>query len=425
MGILKKILYFKLKLLAKAVIRKYQPQIIGITGSVGKTSAKEAIFTVVSEFKKTRRNVKNYNNEIGLPLTILAPSFSPGKNIFLWLKVFFKAFSLILFENKKYPKSLVLEMGADKPGDIRYLTEIAPPDIAVITAIGHSHQEFFGSFQNIVKEKLSLLKFVSGRDSWAILNQDDPEIAAAIANLKIPALTFGRNPKSDVLVSNIQIVKKGEIYGTTFKLHYQGTETPIFLPGVLGWQHAQAAAAAAAVGLALKMNMVSIGQALLKYKPALGRMAFLPGVKNSWIIDDTYNASPESAKAALEILMQVPIKGRHIAVFGDMLELGDYSEVGHQEVGRYLVDIGVDYLYIVGERSRDIARGALDAGMSEDKIYHFPFTREAGVFLQERLEPNDVVLIKGSRGSKMEQVVYEIMGRPWDANEKLVGPVDK
>lgn len=425
MGILKKILYFKLKLLAKAVIRKYQPQIIGITGSVGKTSAKEAIFTVVSEFKKSRRNVKNYNNEVGLPLTILAPSFSPGKNIFLWLKVFFKAFSLILFENKKYPRILVLEMGADKPGDIRYLTEIAPPDIAVITAIGHSHQEFFGSFQNIVKEKLSLLKFVSGRDSWAILNYDDPEIARAVENIKIPVLTFGRNPKSDVVVSNIQIVKKGSSYGTAFKLHYQGTETPIFLPGVLGWQHAQAAAAAAGVGLAMKMNMVSIGQALLKYKPALGRMALLPGVKNAWIIDDTYNASPESAKAALEILLQVPVKGRKIAVFGDMLELGDYSEVGHQEVGRYLVDIGVDYLYIVGERSRDIARGALDAGMSEDKIYHFPFTREAGVFLQERIEPGDVILIKGSRGSKMEQVVYEIMARPWDANEKLVGPVDK
>ena len=149
------------------------------------------------------------------------------------------------------------------------------------------------------------------------------------------------------------------------------------------------------------------------------------GVKNSFIIDDTYNSSPQYSKAALEILAEMPSDGRKIAIFGDMLELGKVSEAAHRAVGKKLVELGIEYLFVVGERSRDIARGAKEAGMSDDKIYHFPYTMEAGVFLQERLKQGDVVLIKGSRGSKMEQVVYEIMAKPWLAEDLLVGLVSK
>jgi len=177
--------------------------------------------------------------------------------------------------------------------------------------------------------------------------------------------------------------------------------------------------------LCLGMNLVEIGAGLLNYIPARGRTNLILGVKNTWIIDDTYNASPQSAKVALEILAEMPATGHRFAVFGDMLELGSLSEEGHQQVGRELVRLGIDYLFVVGERSRDIARGAKSAGMDEDRIYHFPFTMEAGTFLQERLKSGDVVLIKGSRGSKMEQVVYEIMAKPWLSRDLLVGPVVK
>ncbi len=173
------------------------------------------------------------------------------------------------------------------------------------------------------------------------------------------------------------------------------------------------------------MNLVEIGARLLTYSPARGRTNLISGVKNTWVIDDTYNASPQSAKVALEILAEMPATGYRFAVFGDMLELGSLSEEGHQQVGRELVRLGIDYLFVIGERSRDIARGAKAAGMSEDKIYHFPYTMEGGTFLQERLREGDVVLVKGSRGAKMEQIVYEIMAKPWLSRDLLVGPVVK
>ncbi|PWB38738.1 MAG: UDP-N-acetylmuramoyl-tripeptide--D-alanyl-D-alanine ligase [Parcubacteria group bacterium] len=421
---MKKLLYFKLKILARLVLARYKPKIIGITGSVGKTSAREAIFCVLREDFKVRRNVKNFNNEIGVPLTILLAKANPGKNIFRWLFLFLSACGLLIFKSRRYPRVLVLEMAADRPGDIDYLSSIAQPDIAVITAIGPSHIEYFGSIKNIIREKSSILKKL-GTGGWAIINFDDENLKEVIKNCKCRTKTFGQGEGSDVQVTNIKISQHQDQYGTSFKLRSQGSETPMFLPGVLGWQHAQAAAAAAAVGLAMGMNIVRIGERLGHYVPARGRTNLIPGIKKTWIIDDTYNASPQSAKAALQILHDMPANGSRIAIFGDMLELGAHSEQGHQEVGRLAAQLGIDYLYVFGERSRDIARGAREAGMDEDKIYHFPFVVRSGQFVQERVKPGDVILVKGSRGSKMEQMVFEIMAKPWEASEVLVGKVQR
>jgi UDP-N-acetylmuramoyl-tripeptide--D-alanyl-D-alanine ligase len=421
---MKKILHFILKVLAKAVLKKYQPKIVGITGSVGKTSAKEAIYCVLKGEFNTRRSVKNYNNEIGTPLTILGWTSSPGKNLFRWFILFVRAVKLIINKDKRYPEVLILEMGADRPGDIKYLISIAKPNIAVMTAIGPSHIEFFGSLKKIVKEKSSILENLHDND-WAVINHDDPELSGAIEGVKSNLMTFGQSDDSDVRLSDIKITKRDEKYGTSFKLKYKGSEVPMFLPAVLGWQHAQAAATACAVGLAMDINMIEIGKSLNEYTPARGRTNLILGVKYSQIIDDTYNASPQSSKVALNILSEFPSEGRKIAVFGDMLELGKMTEEGHREVGLEVVRRGVDYLFVIGEKSRDIARAAKEAGMPEDKVFHFPFTMEAGVFLQERIKPGDVILVKGSRGSKMEQMVYEVMAKPWESRELLVGVVIK
>jgi len=421
---MKKILSIILKVLAKITLKKYRPKVVAITGSVGKTSAKEAVYSVLSGHFNVARNVKNYNNEVGLPLTVLGIRRSGGKNILRWIYIILYSIKNILFKDKEYPDILVLEMGADKPGDIKYLTSIAKPDIAIITAIGHSHMEFFASVANIVKEKSSILAKLK-KDDWAIINGDDENLFDIVKNCKTKIKTFGQAEANDIRISEIKISQRGDKYGTSFKLIYGGSSVPMFLPEVLGWQHAQAAATGAAVALALGMNLVEVGESIKNYRPAKGRANLIPGVKGSFVIDDTYNSSPQSSKAALEILAEIPSKGRKIAVFGDMLELGAVSEKAHQAVGKKLVDLGIDYLFVVGERSRDIARGAKAAGMSEDKIYHFPFTMEAGVFLQERLKGHDVVLIKGSRGAKMEQVVYEIMAKPWLADDLLVGSVKK
>jgi len=421
---MRKILNIILKILAKAVINKYQPKIVAITGSVGKTSAKEASYAVLKNKFNTRAPSKNFNNEIGTPLTILGYQNSPGKNILAWLWIFLVAIKLLIIKDKNYPEVLVLEMGADKAGDIDYLTSIARPQIAIITAIGSSHIQFFKTIENIVKEKSSILNKLH-QDEVAILNNDDVNLAKVIAKCQSKVLTYGKKDDSDIKISDIKIINKDNVYGTNFKLSYQGAEVPMFLPYVLGWHHAYAAASSVAVALSMGMNLVDIGQNLLKYKPARGRTNLIRGIKDTWIIDDSYNASPQSSKAALDLLSEMPIEGRKMAVFGDMLELGALSEEAHQEVGRELVRLGIDYLFVVGERSRDIARGARSAGMDEDNIYHFAFTTEAGLFLQERLKTNDVILVKGSRGAKMEQIVYEIMAKPWLAKDLLVGQVKK
>lgn len=419
-----KILHFKLKILAKLVLAKYRPKIIAITGSVGKTSTKEAIFCVLKHDFRVARNVKNYNNEIGVPLTILRIKNSPGKNIFKWLWVLWSTLLLLIIKDNKYPQILVLEMAADKKGDIHYLTSIAKPDIAVITAIGSSHLEKFGTIKNIIKEKSSILKRMSLKD-WAIINGDDPNLKEVIKNTTVPVKTFGQNSTNDVQVTGISVSEKEGQLGTSFKLKLENSETPMFLNGALGWQHAQTAAAAAAVAQILGLNMVRISQRLVDYRPARGRMNLLPGVNNTWVIDDTYNASPQSSLAALEVLAQVPVTGRRIAVFGDMLELGSESESGHYTVGKKVAELQIDYLFVFGERSKMIEQGAKEGGMNVDHIYHFPFVVNSGNFVRELIKPGDIVLVKGSRGSKMEQMVYEIMARPWEADEVLVGKIKR
>ncbi len=422
--IYRKLISWLLKPLIKAILHKYQPQIIGITGSVGKTSTKEAIYAVLKNKYRIGRSAKNFNNELGLPLTILGLEKSGGKNIFSWLGIFLRAWSLLLVKNNKYPQVLVLEMGADRPGDIKYLTSIAKPNIALITTIGQSHIEYFGSIENIAKEKISIADGLGSND-WIIINGDDLFLQRINKNKKVPSKTFGLGQNCDLRISNVHLVFREATYGTNFKLHYQGAEMPIYLPNILGSQHAMAAAAACAVAVVMGLNLVEVAKSIQDYQPALGRTNLLPGVKNSWLIDDSYNSSPQSSQVALNILSEFPSEGRKIAVFGDMLELGAKSESEHSLIGKLVFALKIDYLFVVGERSRDIARGAIEAGMSEDKIFHFPKTFEAGTFLQERLKSSDVVLIKGSRGMKMEQIVYELMARPWDANEYLVASVKK
>ncbi len=421
---MKKILNWKLKILAKLVLRKYKPMIIAITGSVGKTSAKEAIYTILKDTHKVGRSMKNYNNELGLPLSILGYDSSFGKNIFKWFAIFFLSIKKIILRDAKYPEVLILEMGADKPGDIDYLTSIAKPHIAIITTIGHSHLMNFGDIKKIAKEKRSILRRL-GKDDWAVLNQDDEHLQESINGAKTKLISFGKSEKSNLRVSNVATREKDGVYGTSFKVNYKENELPVFLPNSLGWQHAQAATTGIAVALIMGMNLAEIGKALYDYRPVKGRSNLIEGVKKTWILDDSYNASPESSKTALDMLKSIDTGGRRIAVFGDMLELGSYTETGHIEVGKKLAKLGIDYLFVVGERALDIAHGAKKLGMSEDQIYHFSHTSEAGTFLQERMKENDVILIKGSRGSKMEQVVYEVMAKPWEADDLLVASVTK
>lgn len=422
---MRKLVRLKLKILAKMILAKYKPKIIGITGSVGKTSTKEAVYTVLKTKYNVRRNTKNYNNEIGLPLTIIG-SDSPGKSIFGWIGVFGKALGLILFKDKNYPKILVLEMGVDRPGDMKYLLGITKGDIGIVTLISHSHEEFFNDVKEIQKEKGLLVENLKP-GGWAILNFDNELTRELAGKSKVKVLSYGfkegSNVRAQELVFSFEKTKEVDnLLGLSFKLTYNGSFIPVLLPQVIGYNSIYAALAAAAVGITMEMNLVEISKAMREFDSPNGRMNLIDGIKHTLIIDDTYNSSPTSVMSALDIVTKIPItkEARRFAVLGDMLELGRYSEEGHKEVGRYVAKSGINKLIAVGERARDIARAAEEAGMDRDNIFEYTDIAEAGRFIEQRIEHGDLVLVKGSQGMRMEKIVKEIMAEPLRAKELLV-----
>lgn len=414
-----------LKILAKAILAKYQPEVIGVTGSVGKTGAKEAIFTVLNANFKVRQSIKNYNNEVGLPLTVIGAE-SPLKSLPGWLRVFLKAAKLLFKNDKNYPEILILEMAADQPGDLNYLTDLAACKIGLITSIGDSHLENFKNLENIKQEKATLIRKLD-KAGWAILNIDNDNVRAVSGETKAKIISYGINKEADIKAQEIRLkfplaYEAGKEFGISFKLINGGSATPVFLPNIISRSGVYAGLAAAAVGIIKGLNLIEISQALKKYNSPNGRMKFLPGIKKTYIVDDTYNASPASSALALETLGSIPKPGSEnkYAILGDMLELGSFSEAGHQAVGRAVVKNRIDKLIVVGERSRDIARGAKAAGMKDDDIFHFATTGEAGKFIQARIKTGDLVLIKGSQGARMEKIVKAIMAEPLRAGELLV-----
>ncbi len=420
---MRRVLQMKLKILAKLILKKYQPLVIGITGSIGKTSAKEAIYAVLKDKQSVVMSQRNYNNEIGVPLTIIGAE-SAGKDILGWIKIFFSACKLIIWKDEKYPRILILEMGIDRPGDMAYLTAIAPPHIGIVTAISYSHLEYFGSVVNIKKEKQVLIENLDNK-GLAILNYDSEPAREMAAASKAKVLTYGLNPEADLQAQDIVFnFTKGnyELSGLNFKLSYQGSIVPVFMDKVMSETVLYAALAAVAVGLYFKMNLVEIASALKDFSLPPGRMNVLPGIKHTFIIDDTYNSSPEAALSALDILGRIKVEpgANKYAVLGDMLEIGHYTVEGHRSVGTKVAKSGLDCLIAVGEKSRDTVRAAQDAGLDQDKIFHFDNSSAAGAFLQERLQAGDIVLVKGSQGMRMERIVKEIMAEPDRAPELLV-----
>jgi UDP-N-acetylmuramoyl-tripeptide--D-alanyl-D-alanine ligase len=435
---MKPLIQYILKVQGKRIFRKYKPDVIGITGSVGKTSAKEAVFIVLKNKFSVRRSIKNYNNEIGLPLTLIGEE-AKGKDFFGWFKVFSRALALTSQTDKDYPKVMILEMGADKPGDIAYLLKIVKCKIGMITRIGESHLEAFKTVDRIKKEKALIVRELE-KTNWAVLNFDDERIKDIAKDVKANYISYGIHEKADLQASEINLMKidarkndkdaegreKPELgaksYGLSFKMLYKGSAVPVILEGVAGQSAIYACLAGAAAGIIYGMNLIEITDALKNYKNPKGRMNFIPGVKRTLILDDTYNSSPQSSLEALEVLSKLmPGKNaRRYAVFGDMLELGEYTEAGHREVGEKIAELEIDELIVVGERSRDIARGAKQAGMSDDFIFHFSGNETAAVFLKERIKEGDIILVKGSQAVRMEKVVKELMADPLRAGELLV-----
>lgn len=420
---MKKLLQLILKMLAKKIVSKYQPRVIGITGSIGKTSAKEAIFWVLKNRLAVRTSYKNYNNEIGLPLTIIGRE-SPGRSLVGWAGLLWRAFSLCLFKDPNYPRVLVLEMGVDHPGDMDYLTDIARPDIGLVTSVSYSHLEYFGSITNIKKEKQTLIEKLDSQ-GVAVLNFDN-EYSRDMAKVsKAKVLTYGLKAGANLQAQDVSynFSKEGyDLSGVSFKLNYNGSIVPVTMKNAMSETAIYSALAAAAIAIQFDFNLVDIAKALNDFNLPKGRMNLLAGIKHSFIIDDTYNSSPEACLSAIDILSRIKTDeaADKYAVLGDMLEIGSYTEEGHRLVGKKVAASGIKYLIAVGERARDFIRGAKEEEFEDDFIFYFDKPEEAGKFLQNRIKAGDVLLVKGSQGARMEKVVRELMAEPDKAAELIV-----
>jgi len=415
----KKIIYLEkiLRFMAIAILKRHRPKIVGITGSVGKSSAKEAVFLVLKNNFKVRKNEENYNNEIGIPLTIIGAK-TGGRNLFKWILVFLKwIFWLII--PLGYPKILVLEMAIDRPGDMKYLMSFIKPNVGILTNISSSHLEFFKNIKAIAKEKSILVKSVSD-NGVAILNTDNPYIKEEVSEIKTKAVSYGFNEEADIKVTDVRFnyENDGKSRGLSFKLNYDNKIIPMRLPKVIAKHHLYAALSAVGVGEYFKINTIEALHALEDYKSPLGRMNLIKGTRNSLIIDDTYNSSPVSALAAIDTMDQINAQ-RKILILGDMFELGEGSKKGHLDVISSVLEGKFDKLVLVGKRMQEAAHTLLGSNNEMKSVLFFSNPREAGKIIKSIIKEGDLVLVKGSQGMRMEMVIEELIDESEDSKKVL------
>ncbi len=419
----KNIVIWILQLEASLVLRKYKPTIIAVTGTVGKTSTKDAIFTVLKEKYYVRKSEKSYNSQVGVPLTILGLPNAWG-SAFGWIRNIIDGFLILILSNH-YPKWLVLEIGVDRPNDMKKLTKWIKPDYVVLTKFSRVpvHLENFNEIADIWKEKMILVKNMK-YGGTVFYNGDDEEINNQISKFNVKNFSYGLNNDNALKAERYEIVyiKKGARKapaGINFKIEYGPISLPAVISGALGIQHIYPALAAISVGIISGLNIVDMAESLSFHQTPLGRMKILSGANGSVIIDDSYNSSPIALDEALNTYKNIKWSGTKIAVLGDMLELGNFSQSEHIKAGEKASDI-VDILIVVGMRASGIADGAISKGLSQNSILRFNSSTEAGIYLRDNITSKDIVLIKGSQGVRMEKVSQKIIKNSADAEFLLV-----
>jgi len=435
MSFLKKSVVAILTLESRLILRKYKPFIIAITGSVGKTSTKDAIFCVLKspmvcsdqQMCYVRKSEKSMNSEIGLPLSIIgAPN--AWHSISGWLHTIREGLRLIIGKNE-YPDCLVLEVGADHPGDIKKIAPWLRPHITVITKISRMpvHVEFFSSPEQVFEEKISLALAVRDGGTVVLLGDDENTLSVKkvlddISNKQRHVITYGISDGVDVRGIQKQIIYEyQEKYpiGVSFVVELKGIEIPVKVLGGLGMPYIYTLLAAVAVGHARGMSAEMIGRALNEYEVPPGRMNVIMGINGSTLIDDTYNSSPDAVASALETVEEIVSSGMKIAVLGDMMELGQYASDEHRTVGKKVAKVA-GRLITVGQRSRLTADEAIKNGMAPDMVSSFDTAEEASIFLKPLVARGDIVLIKGSQSIRMEKITKALLQESERVGELLV-----
>jgi UDP-N-acetylmuramoyl-tripeptide--D-alanyl-D-alanine ligase len=357
--------------------------VIAITGSNGKTTTRQMTAAVIAKKFITLSTVKNYNNQIGVPLTLLR-----------------------LVPEHKWA---VVELGTNSPGEIARLAQICAPDIGVITNIGPAHLEGLGSLDGVMREKGQLIEHLKAAGK-AVLNADDRRVYKLATQTKKEVLLFGQSKNARIRATAV----KEKTAGISFSLDLPEESLRVDLK-VAGQFMVINALAAAAVGHLLGLSAEDIKAGLEKFEPAWGRMNIFQTANGIHIIDDTYNANPDSMRAAITTLKSLRTNNRSILVAGDMLELGEQSEPLHRQVGAWAAAAGINQLWVTGDFAGAVIAGAKDAGMKDEHIFSGSQERVL-VELQKSLKPGDWVLVKGSRGARMEDVVKGI--KEWPGVEK-------
>lgn len=354
----------------------YDIPVIGVTGSVGKTSTKDIIASVMSRKYKTLKTEGNYNNEIGLPLTIL---------------------------KLKDHKAAVIEMGMSALGEISLLTKIAKPTTAVITIIGSSHIGELGSRENILKAKLEILEGLDTKGSLIVNNDNDLLYKWNKENNdNHKHITYGIENKSMLMAQNIKVEKES----SSFEINYYGKTYSVVVP--VGGQHfIYNSLCAICVGLEYGIDLEEIIKGISDFKLTKRRMEVIKNTNNVTIINDSYNASYESMKAALEYINKIGAS-KKIAVLGDVLELGEFSKQMHEKIGEEVVKNNIDILVTVGTEAEHIFNKAIELGMNSKDVYHFDNNNDASDLIKQLANDGDIVLVKASNGMHFDEIVENI-----------------
>jgi UDP-N-acetylmuramoyl-tripeptide--D-alanyl-D-alanine ligase len=356
---------------------KHNIPVVGITGSVGKTSTKDMIACVLSKQYEVLKTQGNFNNEIGLPLTLL--------------------------QLDKKHEMAVIEMGMSGFGEISRLTAIAQPQIAVITNIGVSHIEKLGSQQGILKAKLEILEGLKS-DGLIVLNGDDPLLRSIDGSLMHRTVYYGMENALDYVANSYESLGES---GSQFSIKLDGQTYKVSIP-VPGIHNVYNALAAIAIGVEMKIPMDTIIEGIGSYSPGNMRQNII-SFKGIKIINDAYNASPQSMQAAINVLEELSSRTRGIAVLGDMLEMGDMASELHYSVGSFIKDKKIDYLITIGNDSKSIMKAVADSSNQKIILQHFDNNKDALKYIFSIIRQGDYILIKGSRGMKMEEVADGIL----------------
>lgn len=398
---------------ARGVLAKYRPIIVMVTGSVGKTSTKDAVAAALSEKYHLRASEKSYNSEFGVPLTIIG-SKNPWTNPFSWLRVFGEAAALVLFPNH-YPRLLVLEVGADRPGDLWHILGIATPSAVVVTRLPDVpvHVETYASAEAVREEEFAPA-YALPPGAPLIISSEDVHALKLAYGLQAKVRTFGTGAQAGVQIQNIRTCVKNNVpCGMEADVCVGKERHHLFVSGALGRSQLYAPAAALALALDFGLSTKQALQGLSLYKPPPGRGRILQGVRGSILIDDSYNASPAAVEEILCSLSEIPGK-RKIAILGDMLELGRYSKSEHERIG-VLAAKHADVVVSVGIRAASIADAALRTGAK--KVSRYDSSKDAAKALPEMIEPGDVILIKGSQSVRTEFIVEALLLSTRDAGQ--------